>query len=354
MKLKKICFLLQSNVAGGAERVMISLANEMTKYGIDVNIIILDEKSDFYQINKSVNVVRIKESIKSKLKRVAAIEKEIRNIKPDSVISFLPMANYIGIYCCKRNNIPIIISERNDPDKYSNINKFIMKHFYRCANGIVCQSKYVKNICEKNYKIKNTIVIPNPISKNQIGEYSTKKVNKIITVGRLTEQKNQKLLINAFSKIPEINNNYSLYIYGDGPLKTDLNELIKHLNMEKKIFLMGNESEVIKKNNDASLFILPSSFEGYPNVLIEAMSNGIPSISSDFPTGCARELIKEGVNGYLFEINNEEELIIKIKIALSNKDRLNSIGINAVKIYDNNKIEVIVKNWIDYIVSIIK
>lgn len=205
-----------------------------------------------------------------------------------------------------------------------------MKILYKYANGCVCQSKKVEKYMEEYYNINNAIVIENPISDIQFGEYIENKTNKIIAVGRLVKQKNHRLLINAFSNISEDYPNYSLYIYGEGNLRTELEQLIDAKKMNGKIILCGIQKEVIKTNRDAQLFILPSYFEGYPNTLVEAMANGIPVIASDVNSGTVAELIKNEENGYIFGVDNQEMLEMYIRKALSDINRINDF---AKKIY---------------------
>lgn len=167
-------------------------------------------------------------------------------------------------------------------------------------------------------------------------------------------QKNHKELIGVFSKLEKKYDTYKLYIYGEGPLKNELLNQIKELNLEDKVILPGVEKEVIKNNRDAKLFILPSKFEGYPNVLVEAMANGIISISNKFPTGSAEDIIEDGKNGFLFELSKENDLYKKIDYCLSNYENIKSIEKEAKKIYNKTEINYISNEWIEYIKSIIE
>lgn len=359
---KKIFFLLPSNVAGGAERVMISLANEMAKFN-DISIIFLDSDSEFYEISESIKKIHLNcfNKSHSKIKKVIDIyrcnkkfNKYLEMIEPDVVISFLFITNMVCILSCKKKGIPIIISERNDPLYYGTKQKKIMKILYKYANGCVCQSKKVEKYMEEYYNINNAIVIENPISDIQFGEYIENKTNKIIAVGRLVKQKNHRLLINAFSNISEDYPNYSLYIYGEGNLRTELEQLIDAKKMNGKIILCGIQKEVIKTNRDAQLFILPSYFEGYPNTLVEAMANGIPVIASDVNSGTVAELIKNEENGYIFGVDNQEMLEMYIRKALSDINRINDFAKKNLYIKESLSINNIVNKWDCYINNVVK
>lgn len=357
----RVAFLTPSNIAGGAERVLSILANAFSDRGIETYFICFDEDSKFYNLNS--NIFEIYLGINSKSKRgvlkyalfyqyYRRIKEKLVSIKPDIVISFLFLTNTVGIACCKKLGIPIILSERNDPTRYSLKQKILMKIFYDKADGFVCQSKIVKNFMEKVYGIKNAVVIANPITNEQIGEPCLAKQKKIISVGRLIEQKNHTVLIKAFSKVSDMFPKYKLYIYGEGELRNKLNSLIKETGLEEKVFLPGVGKEILKNNNDAQLFILPSNYEGFPNVLIEAMCNGIPSIASDVKSGTVREIINEK-NGFTFPPGDVNALANLIMISLKNLEILNSMGSNGLKLIEEYSVDRIIDKWIKYINFII-
>ena len=211
----------------------------------------------------------------------------------------------------------------------------------------------MKEYAEKTYNLKNVEVIPNPISKNQYSLDRCDKNNKIISVGRLVPQKNQKMLIEAFKCVSNKHPDYTLHIFGSGPLKNDLIKLIKDTKMENKIFINDPQSEVIKNNRDAKIFVLSSDYEGYPNVLVEAMSNGIISISTDFSTKAARDIIIDRQNGFLINTNDISKLSSLLDDIMENYDNYKYIEKEARKIIDKISIEKISKNWDNYINKII-
>lgn len=356
--MMKIIFLIPDNVAGGAERVMTSIANELAIIGHDIYLINFSGTNDFYSLNNMVHNIGLnindagKRGVRKYIlfpKYYNALYSCLINIKPDAVISFIFMTNIVGVICCHQLKIKIFISERNDPNRYTWLQSKFMKLFYPMADGFVCQSDIVKTIVEKRYGIRNCIVIPNPLTREQVNIPATIKKNIIIAVGRLIPQKNFAMLIAAFSELEEIKNNYRLIIYGDGPLRTELERQITDLRLRDKVFLPGIKKDAIKIHNDATLFILSSDFEGYPNVLVEAMANGIPSIASDVPSGTVRELIKDGENGFIFPIRDKEKLKEKIRYSLSDKCDLKAIGNAAVEVYSRNKVSKIAIAWLNYI-----
>ncbi|MDO5759413.1 MAG: glycosyltransferase [Bacteroidota bacterium] len=357
----KVAFLTPSNVAGGAERVLTILSNRSSEDGIETYFISFDENSDYYSLNKKVNFIHlgVDSSNKSGLskyllfpKYYIRLRRYLKQIRPDVVVSFLFLTNIVGTICCNELSIPIILSERNDPLFYGKKQKNIMKLIYKKSDGFVCQSKNVLKTMMLEYGVKDSVVIPNPITTKQIGVFKNIKSKRIISVGRLIEQKNHKLLIEAFKKVQESYPEYELYIFGEGELRQELEQCITRLELSGKVFMPGLENEVIKKNNDAQLFVLPSKYEGFPNVLIEAMCNGIPSIATDVPSGTVRDLIVDGENGYLFHGKNPNELGELIINALGNIEELNDIGKNGMDIIDVCSEDLVYKKWLKYIQTI--
>ena len=363
----KLIFISPKNTSGGAERVMVTIANQFSKKLYDVIFVTFDSSSNFYPVDKNVKIERLNVGTEQyskvlkyfllpyiEIKRYFKLKKLISKEKPNCVISFLFTSNILSTIACRKLNVPIILSERNDPFRYGKIKRFIMRIFYSKANGFVCQSSKMKDYAEKNYSLNNVVYIPNPLNEGQISTESVKKQDKIITVGRLIDQKNQRLLIDAFSEIHDEFSTFQLYIYGDGEKRKELEQQIKDLKLESFVFLPGVEKEVLSHNRDAKLFVLSSDWEGYPNVLIEAMANGICSISSDFATGSARDIIKNGVNGYLFQVGDKEELVEIMKRLLRDERKMSTVAEEGRKIYNKLEIKNIIEEWLDYIEMIMK
>ena len=353
----KYCFLIAGLNSGGAERVMSSLINYLVDEN-EIYLVTFTNNELFYHIDSRIHHINInyflpKNGFNRKLKipyieikRVIRLIKILKTINPDCVVSFCVTANIFNIIqkmVYKR--VPCVVSERNDPTKHSKMIKLICRHIYKYADLIVCQSRFV----EKYYLNTNgkTCVLPNPLLIKNIPDYNENIIrkNKIVTIGRLVEQKNQKSLIDAFSiihlKHPEI----ILEIYGEGALYDDLLNHIRNLNLEKNIKLMGVKANVLECIIDAKLFILSSKFEGFPNVLLEAMSLGLPVISTDFSTGVARDLIKDGVNGFVVKVDDINDMATKSIEILENEKLQKQMSRNNLYVRENYTINKIGKDW---------
>lgn len=360
----RICILIPNNVAGGAERVLTTLSNQFAKMNQDVYLISFDENDQkFYEINPDVHVENL--CINSQGKHGAmkwimigkyykALLKVIKRIAPDVVISFLFITNIVGGLCCRRLHIPIVLSERNDPKEYSIAQKKAMRIVYPWANGFVCQSHVVKDTIEKIYNIHNALVISNPLNETQVSTLMKTKTDRIIAAGRFVPQKDFKLLIDAFSELTADYPNYRLSIYGDGYLRDELEKQIKDLGLQDVVELPGIIKDAIKVNNDAKIFVLSSRFEGYPNVLVEAMANGLICIASDVASGTVRTLIQEGKNGFIFPVGDKDALITCMRTAMDDSKNFSEMIYHARKIIDKTSVDKIANMWLDYLSQVLQ
>lgn len=343
---------------GGAERVISNLANYFVKDN-DVSIVTTIKGEQYYELDKHINVYSLdkvttnENFLLKNIKRIRNLKKVIKEVKPDVIVSFLPEPSYrILLLKLFNRNLKIIVSVRNDPkiEYKSKINNMLMKLLYPKADGFVFQTSEAKDyFCRK---IKNkSIVIPNPVNEIFICEpFNGKREKTIVTVGRLEKQKNHALLIDAFSKISNKYDDYKLIIYGEGSLRSELEQKIENLKIKDKVILAGQVDEINKVIYKAGMFVLSSDYEGMPNALLEAMALGLPCISTDCPCGGPREIIDNNINGILVPINDSIKLSKTIeKIILNDKKRINYSKEANKKVSLNFNPKVINNKWKDYI-----
>ena len=358
--MKNILLLIPALNAGGAERVMVTLANEWVKTE-NVTLMVFNDGESFYNLDRRVQikamnimpkkgkVFRVISIPQVEIRRFFFILKEILNRKYDLVLSFCFTANiFAAIVSILLKKEKIVISERNDPSAYVVWLKILFNILYKKCDTIVCQNQMVKDYYEKRHFKNRLVILPNPVNFDDIPPiHPGETTNEIVTVGRLVEQKNHKILIDAFSDIQNEYPEWKLKIYGKGPLENYLRNLINEKGLENKVFLMGTKKRVMFEVNKSTIFVLSSNFEGFPNVLIEAMATGMPVISSDFKTGIAKKLISSEENGYLFEVGNKEELVIAMRKLLKRKDEFSKIGKNnREKVLEYNEKDVAQK-WME-------
>lgn len=333
---------------GGAQRVITNIANMMAQKGNEIEFILTgNNKSCVYQLDSRIKINLVQDSSitrMSKIKKIKKIRQTIMKIQPNIAISFLTLVNIIAIISTMGLKIPIIISERNDPDRCSKIEKVFSKLFYRFATCVVVQTDCIKEKISKYYK-KNIEIIGNPLVDHGIEKSSYEITKRAIAVGRLNKQKNYNLLLNAFSKIIINDKNYCIDIYGVGEEQETLIQKCNELGITENVTFMGNRSDVIACEPNYDFYIMSSDYEGMPNALAEAMSVGLPCISTNCDGGGAAALIKNEINGLLVKKNDIFELEMAMLRYIENPDFARQMGINAKQIKSDLGHEAIMNKW---------
>jgi glycosyltransferase involved in cell wall biosynthesis len=287
--------------------------------------------------------------VSSAVKGINIYMKTVIEKRPDIVLSFLTYTNLLALICQRTffRKIPLIVSERNDPCvRKSKAQRKIVDWLYPKADCIVCQGNRVEDYFKSINQNARTCIIPNPINSECIcREEPEQRQKKIIAVGRLSQQKNYDLLIDSFYKFNQQNDEYVVEIYGQGPEEGHLLEKIASLGLEEKIHLMGTIKNVMKRTYQASLYVMSSNFEGFPNALLEAMASGLPAICTDYPTGTVHDLIINGVNGYIVPMNNREKMIAAIHSILDDSMTVDRMGNEAKKVNERFEVKEIVEQW---------
>lgn len=357
----KIGFVIPSFSAGGAERVMSILCNEFARRG-NIVTLYLTEGTEliFYPLDPNIRIVDIsveKNNYFLKLpKYIAKLSRDLQEQKTDVVVSFITRTNVISVCACKKTGVPVIVSERNNPNLVpaSKFLRSIRNIIYRFSDGAVFQTKYARDyFCKKI--ISRSVVIKNPMSKAVCIKYNYNiKKNRIVSVCRLDPQKNLSLLIKAFKKIHKDIPDYTLHIYGDGEQKMMLSELIKDLCLTDTVFLEGKTDKVIDVLKEAKIFVLSSDYEGLSNSVMEAMCVGTACVVTDSPTYGNRELISDGYNGFLVPCNNVDALAERIVKLAKDEELIRSVSENARKLYESSNCESIINEWELYINKILE
>ena len=283
------------------------------------------------------------------------LKKYIKEINPEIIVSFLPEPTFRVMIATFFHRRKVIISVRNDPNREYNtfLKKMIVSVLYSRADGFVFQTYDAQQWFSKKIQ-KKSIVIANPINEDFIGKpFSGTRKKEIVTVGRLVEQKNHKLLIEAFHDVLKKHRDYILKIYGEGILKKDLVELVDRLKINNYVRFMGQKDCIKDEIYKSALFVLSSDYEGMPNALMEAMALGIPCISTNCPIGGPRYLIKNNENGILININDKVALTNAINLLIENNDLSAKIGNNANKICQELNPRKINNQWEKYILEVL-
>lgn len=353
--MKKIIFVTISMRGGGTERVISVLANRMVTEGHEVTIVMIADPTIEYELDERISTVCVSKatggSLIGRIKRIFNMRKVFARNRDAKIISMGTVANMFSLLASFGLKNPVTISERNDPNRLNHrpikkVEVWIRNLLYRRADKVVLQTEDVLD-CFPNYIRKKSEVIPNPVPLNMPLPVSmVERTNTIMTAGRLTEQKNHKLLIDAFAKFSAHFPEYRLNIYGRGELEKVLQKQVEELQLQEKVKLCGFCNNLYEELGKGGMFVLTSDWEGISNTLLEAVAMGIPTIATDCPVGGSRVCIKDGVNGFLIPVGDENMLLQKMTALASDRALREKLSQNAVKIRDDFSVEKIVSRWL--------
>lgn len=341
-----ICNMCNEHFVKQYRVTVISLMAAEPEYDLDsaIRVLYVDQRPEQYRQNTAVRFARRRRRLAALLKK---LEREDQTI--GALVSFLPEPNFLITSLSPRRGYPVIVSVRNDPAKEyaSSVRHLLMKLLYRRADGYVFQTREARDYFSFSKHItENCAVIPNPLGKEFLdvpGRAFSRK--EIVSVGRLEPQKAPISLIHAFAGMHAEFPEYRLLFYGEGSLRAEMQSEIQKAGLEEKIVIKGNTDTIRDDVGQASLFVLPSLYEGMPNALIEAMALGVPCVATDCPCGGPRSLIRSGENGILVPVGNERELEKAMALLLKDLQKAARMGQRAKEIVNELAPERIYRHW---------
>lgn len=355
----KVCFIIGAMNYSGAEKVLSIIMGELADQGEDISVILLEQAYGLKETLGKIKTFGAKadgSTISRLSKRWYYIRKNVQEINPDVVVSFGSVCNVNSIMSLIGAGVPVVVCERNDPffDPRSKKERIERNILYRLADGYVFQTEkiadYFKTICGK----KPVAIIPNPIIDNEI-RWNNLNYRKVIsTVARLDDfQKCHYKMMKAFSLFSNKYPEYKLEIYGDGPDKERYQEYIKKYNLTDKVCLMGKTNKPQEAIMDSAAFLFTSKFEGMPNSLMEAMSIGIPCISTDCGGGGAKALFQFcNMDRYLLKEATEESIANALCDLVDNHELQLKLSLNAIKINEKLEKGSVGRQWRDYLLQV--
>lgn len=372
----KILFIIESLVVGGGAERVISLLTKKISSQFDIHILTLKNAKNLYSYGGKYYSISEDLSSYSKISRffrlynilfIIKIYKLIISISPDIIVSVMVYPNLLTILTKMlfRINIPLLVPIHFNPNLAykvkSRLFNFIFKKSYRLntVDKIITVSKEVQKIFEKEYKINSNKLktIYNGIEIEKIKEmkeaditeykelFFNKELTKFITVGRLSQVKGHIYLIEAFSKVKLKIPNSKLFIIGEGPLKDNLEKLIREKNLQKDIILLGYQENPFKYISKSDIFTLSSKNEALPMVLLEALACGIPIISTNCKTG-PKEILDNGRYGFLVNVMDPDDLAEKMIFLAKNKDILKEFSQKSLNRAEFFGIDKFLTEWI--------
>lgn len=311
----RLALVIASLGVGGAERVISWLANHWASKGHDVFLITLDssDRAPFYPLNSCINVIHLDllnagSSGFLRLfyiaRRLFILRQAIKKIAPSRILSFIDITNLTTLIACWGLKIPVVVSERIDPHYYDipRMYGLVRPFVYRLAQRVVVQTQSAA----RYFKGMHIDIIANAVEPQKDQACIRPGIRTIVAVGRLCQQKNFGVLIQAFSRINT--SHIKLVIYGEGPMRDEWQKLAQDLGIAEKVSFPGVVDTIMQEVSKADIFVFPSLYEGFPNALAEAMALGLPVVASQCSGNT--DLVQDGVNGRLFAAQNDQALAL--------------------------------------------
>lgn len=299
-----------SSSGGGAERVLANVANGLSARGHRVSVISYDRPStdDFYPLHSNIERVRLgigetleSAKLRETLLRMPMLRAAVKRVDPDIVIGFMHSMYVPLSIALTGSGIPIIASEhivydhyRARPIQAALIGLTPMLVDAITSVSIPMRDSFPRHVRKHMEVISNPVDVLNVKMANVIGD--RRKI--LITVGRLVEQKDHGILIDAFARVAAFHREWDLRVLGEGDLRSALEAQVRRLGLEERIILPGATADINAEYAQAQLFVMPSSYESFGLATAEALAHGLPAIGfADCPG--TNEIIVHGENGLL-------------------------------------------------------
>jgi len=346
-----ILFIVNSLSFGGAGKMVHYVAGLMVAEGYHVKAVATNDKN-ITIINNGVDYCALALKVGGllgRLRTIKAIRKLIKRTSPNICVSFVSDIAFSSVVATRfLSRRPIIVSaERGDPFTLPILWQYLCKWAYNQSDYCFFQLK--KACCFFGDKVKgHSFIIPNAIIQAEnVQVYDGKRNKTIVSAGRFEAQKDFELLIKAFSKIRKIHPDYNLVLYGDGSLKTKYKNLCHQLNIEKYVTFPGYVTNVSEHIYKEGIFVLSTFYEGIPNVLIEALAIGIPTVSSDCSPGGPAFLTDNGRRGLLVPVGDVDSMVHSINRIIEDDNLAKNLSFYGLEIKDELSPVKINKMWAD-------
>jgi glycosyltransferase involved in cell wall biosynthesis len=361
----RIAFILPSFTAGGAERVASLLCNEWVERGHKVAALTFESESDqqVYSLDPRVKLLRIDALNRSRglatriatnIRRVTRLRAELKAFRPDAIVAFTTEANLVAIWAASGLGIPVVISERNQPDRpgLSRFTRAVRRASYPLAAALVVQTDAIAEWSRRRFRLP-VHVLPNPVRlASWIARPRAEREQKeIVAAGRLVPQKGFDLLLASFAALAPAHPDGRLVIYGEGSERQRLEAEARRLGLGERLVLPGVREDLAAAFAGADVFVLPSRYEGYPNVLLEALASGLAVVATDCP-GATAEILQGGKYGLLVEPDNVAALTAALDRVMSDLALRQRFAAQAREAVPTLDVGVVGERWIELLGSL--
>ena len=361
----RIAFILPTFTAGGAERVASLLCNYWVEQGHDVTGLTFEGAGDerVYHLDDRVTLRGIDalnrnrglaSRVGTNLRRLVRLRAALKGFKPDAIVAFTTEANLVAVWSALGLGVPVVVSERNQPDRpgLGGLTRAVRRLSYPLAAALVVQTEGIAQGVRARFGAP-VYVLPNPIRLASWGGVprAEQTMKRIVAAGRLVPQKGFDALIASFAALADNHPDWQLVIYGEGTDRAALETAARRLSLGDRVALPGVSKDMRAAFAAADLFVLPSRYEGYPNVLLEALASGCAVIATDCPGGTA-EILGGGKYGVLVESENPAALTIELQRMMSNQALRRQFAAQAREAVSALDVGAVGRRWLELFASL--
>lgn len=342
---------------GGAERVSSYLANSLAAAGHGVAVMTeLPPETDQYHLDPGIARAvfgsasgggRLRKAQRL-LGKALRLRRALRRAKPDIVVSFMTRSNNLTLLATAGTRHKVVICERNDPRSNNERtgDAWLRRRLYSRADLLIAQTDTMAQVMRERFDIERTAVIPNPSVVDQASVPSVPDESRpdyILAMGRLAPQKGFDVLIRAYAR-SRARRSLELVIAGQGGHKGWYESIAQEEGVADRVRFVGHVDAPYPLIRGCRLFVLSSRWEGFPNVLLEAMSFGRPVISSVLPSG-AHAMIENGRNGLLVPVGDVGALSAAIDRLALDRDAAEAMAARAPAAVEPFRLPVVMRQW---------
>lgn len=350
----RIVFVQAGLGPGGAEKIVNLLAGHRLTLGDEVHVLAFSDScgGSYFPYDESISIETLESAdyrgprgFARIAKRLAWLHRRLSTLQPDLTVSFLTKTNVLTLLATRGLSSKVIVSERNNPSRQEahpvwRPAGILLASF---ADNIVMQTDAAYKSLPSRLRARAT-VIPNPcIVPREIRKFRGNG-QRIIAVGRLCRQKGFDLLIEAFSRIVGLAPQATLTIHGEGPERESLEKMVHTLGIADRVRLPGVTTTPGGWLGTGDIFVLSSRFEGFPNVLVEALAAGYAAIAFDCPWGPS-EILSHGRNGILVPPEDVGALADALAHLLTDSERRLALSTAAPLTVKDFSLQNILERW---------
>jgi len=352
---------------GGSERVLTTMANYWARQSKSIDLISFSDETQvpFYSLDVGIRHIPLGLSEDSRngimgavnnLRRIRRVRRAIRKTSPNLVISFGDSTNAVVLLATMGLKLPVIVSERADPRLLASgrLWRAMCRIVYPFAARLVVQTPEAAQYY-RVWQFRPPVVIPNPVPRAPNGPkaHTTLRRPTVVGIGRLTREKGFDLLLEAFGRVSGRHQNWTLVIFGDGPMRPFLEARVKSLGLNDRVWMPGFVKDIYTVLGQTDLFVLPSRSEGFPNALCEAMACGVASIAMDCPSG-PRHIVRSGLDGLLVPEGDISSLAKAMDWLMSDEEARRLIGGRASTVSERFSVSKVMGMWEDLLKEVMK